>query len=78
MHGGFVGEGMLTAAISGETFASPSIDASRAICCWFLAYHVVCRRPVSYSWSSVQYAGSGCHRPGYWLKRQLAHHQELH
>ncbi|CAE7610697.1 dhaK [Symbiodinium sp. CCMP2592] len=27
MHGGFVGRGMLTAAISGETFASPSIDA---------------------------------------------------
>mmetsp|Transcript_92948 Transcript_92948/g.240096 ORF Transcript_92948/g.240096 Transcript_92948/m.240096 type:complete len:634 (-) Transcript_92948:176-2077(-) len=27
MHGGFVGQGMLTAAISGETFASPSIDA---------------------------------------------------
>merc|ERR1740121_1126247 len=27
MHGGFVGRGMLTAAISGETFASPTIDA---------------------------------------------------
>lgn len=27
MHGGFVGKGMLTAAISGETFASPTIDA---------------------------------------------------
>lgn len=27
MHGGFVGQGLLTAAISGETFASPSIDA---------------------------------------------------
>jgi dihydroxyacetone kinase len=27
MHGGFVGKGMLTAAISGETFASPSIEA---------------------------------------------------
>jgi len=27
MHGGFVGSGMLTAAVSGETFASPSIDA---------------------------------------------------
>lgn len=27
MHGGFVGKGMLTAAVSGETFASPSIDA---------------------------------------------------
>lgn len=27
MHGGFVGQGMLTAAVSGETFASPSIDA---------------------------------------------------
>lgn len=27
MHGGFVGKGMLTAAISGETFASPSVDA---------------------------------------------------
>jgi len=27
MHGGFVGRGMLTAAVSGETFASPSIDA---------------------------------------------------
>lgn len=27
MHGGFVGKGMLTAAVSGETFASPTIDA---------------------------------------------------
>jgi dihydroxyacetone kinase len=27
MHGGLVGKGLLTAAISGETFASPSIDA---------------------------------------------------
>jgi len=27
MHGGFVGKGMLTAAISGETFASPTVDA---------------------------------------------------
>ncbi|CAK9044487.1 Dihydroxyacetone kinase (DHA kinase) (Glycerone kinase) [Durusdinium trenchii] len=27
LHGGFVGRGLLTAAISGETFASPSIDA---------------------------------------------------
>lgn len=27
MHGGFVGKGMLTGAISGETFASPTIDA---------------------------------------------------
>jgi dihydroxyacetone kinase len=27
MHGGFVGKGMLTAAISGETFASPSVEA---------------------------------------------------
>ncbi|CAJ1362250.1 unnamed protein product [Effrenium voratum] len=27
MHGGFVGKGMLSAAVSGETFASPSIDA---------------------------------------------------
>jgi len=27
MHGGFVGSGMLAAAISGETFASPTIDA---------------------------------------------------
>jgi len=27
LHGGFVGKGMLTAAVSGETFASPTIDA---------------------------------------------------
>lgn len=27
MHGGFVGQGMLTAGVSGETFASPTIDA---------------------------------------------------
>merc|ERR1712176_1545600 len=27
LHGGFVGEGMLTAAVSGETFASPAIEA---------------------------------------------------
>jgi len=27
LHGGFVGKGMLTGAISGETFASPTIDA---------------------------------------------------
>lgn len=27
MHGGLVGQGLLTAAVSGETFASPTIDA---------------------------------------------------
>lgn len=29
-HAGFVGEGMLTAAVCGEVFASPSVDAERA------------------------------------------------
>jgi len=33
MHGGFVGCGMLTAAVSGEVFASPSVDAVLAGIC---------------------------------------------
>lgn len=32
-HAGFVGEGMLTAAVSGEVFASPSVDAVLSAIC---------------------------------------------
>lgn len=35
-HAGFVGEGMLTAAICGDVFASPSVDSILAV--WFLAF----------------------------------------
>lgn len=33
-HAGFVGEGMLTAAICGDVFASPPVDSILAV--WFL------------------------------------------
>lgn len=33
LHGGFVGKGMLTAAVSGEVFASPSVEAVLAAIC---------------------------------------------
>jgi len=31
-HSGFVGEGMLAAAICGDVFASPPVDAVLAVC----------------------------------------------
>lgn len=31
-HAGFVGEGMLTAAICGDVFASPPVDSILAVC----------------------------------------------
>ena len=31
-HAGFVGEGMLTAAICGDVFASPTVEAILAVC----------------------------------------------
>lgn len=31
-HAGFVGEGMLTAAICGDVFASPTVDSILAVC----------------------------------------------
>jgi len=34
-HAGFVGEGMLSAAICGEVFTSPQVDAILAV--WFLS-----------------------------------------
>jgi dihydroxyacetone kinase len=33
-HAGFVGPGMLTAAVSGDVFASPPVDSILAV--WFL------------------------------------------
>jgi hypothetical protein len=34
-HAGFVGAGMLTAAVSGDVFASPSVDSILAVCVFF-------------------------------------------
>ena len=34
-HAGFVGPGMLTAAVSGDVFASPPIDSILAVCFFF-------------------------------------------
>lgn len=34
-HAGFVGEGMLTASICGDVFASPSVDSILAVCFLF-------------------------------------------
>lgn len=31
-HAGFVGPGMLTAAVSGDVFASPPVDSILAVC----------------------------------------------
>jgi dihydroxyacetone kinase len=39
-HAGFVGEGMLTAAICGDVFASPTVDAILAVC--FLLLEDIC------------------------------------
>jgi triose/dihydroxyacetone kinase / FAD-AMP lyase (cyclizing) len=35
-HAGFVGAGMLTAAVSGDVFASPSVDSILAVCVCFV------------------------------------------
>lgn len=39
-HSGFVGEGMLTAAICGDIFASPPVDSILAVCfiCLYSAF----------------------------------------
>lgn len=39
-HAGFVGEGMLTAAICGDVFASPTVEAILAVC--FLLLEEIC------------------------------------
>ena len=31
-HGGFVGQGMLTAAVSGDVFTSPPVNSILAVC----------------------------------------------
>lgn len=38
-HAGFVGEGMLTAAICGDVFSSPPVDSILAVC---LLLEVIC------------------------------------
>jgi dihydroxyacetone kinase len=35
-HAGFVGPGMLTAAVSGDVFASPPVDSILAVCFFFV------------------------------------------
>lgn len=38
-HAGFVGEGMLTAAICGDIFASPPVDSILAVCFLLISYN---------------------------------------
>lgn len=52
-HAGYVGEGMLTAAICGDVFASPPVDSILSVC--FLLLEVMLHHPFSYKYTDIFY-----------------------